>query len=128
MGVDDEFYRRVRTRKLGDIQDRQKGDDEEGDDTLLLKDLVRPSRGGTFTLHTKGRAVDDQDEELTEDDGDAEDEEGMDNPASQTAENGNEDGMSMTGSESQKSDGKSGEDGDAEAKRKSSSSPQPNTS
>lgn len=120
---EEEYYQ----EKLGDVPDFQKHGEEEDDDTLLLKDLVRPLEGWNFHISGK-EALEDQGEEPSDDDGDAEDDEGAENLASQAEENGTEDGASMAGSESQKSDGKSGEEGDAEAKRKSASSPQPNAS
>ena len=132
-GDDDESYDSIDEEEeyyqeaLGDVHDQEKGDDEEDDDTLLLKDLVRPLEGWNFHITAK-EAVEVHEEELPDDYVEAEDEEGADTPGPQTDENGNDDGASMAGSEGQKWDGKSGEETDAEIKRKSTSSPPPNAS
>lgn len=120
---EEEYYQ----ENVGDLQVSQKLDDEEDDDTLLLKDIVRPLEAWDFHIIGK-EGLEAQDDESTVDDGDAEDDDGLGVSAAPSEDDGNDDAMSVGGSEAQKSGSKVGDDGDVEPKQKVASSPQGNAS
>ena len=120
---EEDYYK----EKLGDAPAPQKGDDDEDDGTLLLKDLVRPLEAWDF--HVTGKeALEDKDHDSDEEDPEAEDDDREESSTAPTEDNGNDDGASVAGWEGQKSDTKSGEGGDPEPKQKTSSSPTPKAS
>lgn len=124
---EEEYYQ----EKGGDIHMSQQNEEEEDDDTLLLKDLVRPLEAWDF--HVTGKeALEGYDNDATDEDVDGEDEDGIDVSGAQSEDDGNDDGMSVGGSESQKQSSKAmdddDDDDDGEPNGKAPFSPQPNTS
>jgi hypothetical protein len=120
---EEEYYQ----ERLGEVRGRLQGDDEEDDDTLLLRDLVRPLEAWDFHLTGK-EALETREPESDEDEGDEEIEEKMESAAPQPEENGHEGGISWGDIDGGKTDSKLGDDTDNDAKRKSAPSPVPNAS
>lgn len=117
---EEEYYQ----ENVGDIHVSQNLDEEEDDDTLLLKDIVRPLEAWDFHIIGK-EGLEAQDEESIDEDGEAaEEDDALAVSGAQSDDDGNDDGMSVGGSEAQKSGNKVGDDGDAEPKQKVASSPQ----
>jgi hypothetical protein len=120
---EEEYYQ----ERLGEVKVWLKGDEDEDDDTLLLKDLVRPLEAWDFHLTGK-EALETQEPESDEDDGNEEFEENMEGASLHAEENGNEDGLSLAGFDGVKIDSKQRDDADNDVKRKSTASPVPNVS
>lgn len=105
--------------KLGDVPRAPlKGDEEEEDDTLRMKDLVRPLEAWDFHLTGK-EALETLESESLDENGEVEDDEKGDRAASTTEENGNNEGLSADGEEGSKNEHKTGDETDNDTKRKS---------
>lgn len=120
---EEEYYQ----DRVGDIKGKLKGDDYEDDDTLLLRDLVRPLQAWDFRFTGK-EGLEPRDDDSDEEEGEEDIEEKTESAAPQLEENGNEEGLPTVGVEGGKTEGKQGDEMDMDTKRKSASSPVPNAS
>eukprot|EP00934_Nitzschia_sp_Nitz4_P002563 Nitzschia sp. Nitz4//scaffold17_size182527//13412//14443//NITZ4_001828-RA/size182527-processed-gene-0.2-mRNA-1//1//CDS//3329539262//2553//frame0 len=113
---EEEYYQ----EKLGDVR-LPKGEDDEEDDTLLLRDLVKPLEAWDFSLTGK-EALEDEDSDSDDESHEREEEEKAEASGAADADDlGNDDDMDM---DAAKSDTKS-EDGDAESKKEAASPTKP---
>lgn len=126
---EEEYYQ----EKIGDVRVPLKGDDEEEDDTLLLRDLVRPLEAWDFHLTGK-EALEDHDSDSDEEDLEGEDEEKVENSApTESGDGGSEFGLDFDGMDGAKGEGTNGDDGgggagDVEAKKKAETPAAPKAS
>jgi hypothetical protein len=123
---EEEYYQ----EQLGDVHVNLKGEDEEDDDMLQLRDLVRPLEAWDFHLTGK-TGLEIQEEDSDDEEGDEEDEEDIvEKKAPNPEENGSHDDDAFgDGADADKSEGKPANEDSPKApakKRKLASSPSPN--
>lgn len=133
-GSDDESYDSIDEEEdyyqeqLGEVHGKILGEDEEDDEVLILRDLVRPLEAWKF--HVTGKlGLEVRENETEEADVNDEVEGETENGGVQPEENGMEDGMFPDGMDVAKAENKLGDDsesGTVATNRKSAPSPAPN--